>query len=246
MSRPGPRGEPLQAWAGEYRGHVGTLRLDGDGRFVWRGLHFNPGSDAGRSVEATGRAVLVDGVLTLTMDPTSVRSPDGDPLAARSAVALPQRLFPVVVGARRLLVDEATVTLAINGANGWGRRSLAVQHALQRVPTSDTTRAEPVPIDALVPPSHRRRLQAVPLIGKVVAIEDLVRGAGMSGSSATLTIDLGEEQGVFVGMALFLGPPRSRYSIEVGRVDARQSVARLKWFDDGPGIGTPVSTAYAV
>ena len=240
-------GEPLPAWAGEYRGHAGTLRLHRDGHFVWQGLHLHAGSDAGRSVQANGRARLLDGILTLTTDPASIRSPDGDSLSAEYVASLPTRLFPVLIGARRLLVDDATVTMAINGANGWGRQSLEVQHALQLVGTSrDTARAEPVPISALVPASHRRRLHTVPLIGKVVAIDDLVRGAGTSGSSAALTIDLGEEQGVFVGMALFLGPPSSRYTVQVGRVEARRSVARLTWFNDGPEIGTRVSTAYAI
>jgi hypothetical protein len=86
------------------------------------------------------------------------------------AASLPSRLYPVLVGARRLLVDDGTITMAINGANSWGRQSMDVQYALQLVETRTRKSAR-----FRCRSSHWCRLRngvscaPTPLVGKVVA-----------------------------------------------------------------------------
>jgi hypothetical protein len=234
----------LAEWAGDYRGHVGHLRIERSGRFSWRGLHFPGGGDAGIPVEAHGKVQLLDGTLLLTLDRDSIRLASGARLPPPFVPALPDRLFPVRIGDRRLLPDEKALIGAINLANGYRQRFVGVQTVLEMRDDHTSENTERVAVEALLPAAYRNRLLSSALVGRVVAIDELVSESGTSRHSARLTVDLGRDEGVFVGMDLYLGPRSMRYILNVDRVEQHRCQAPLVWWSDGPEVGTRVSSAY--
>jgi hypothetical protein len=244
----------LRDWAGEYQGGA-ALSLGRDGRIVLRQTCFDGAGDVTRQSESIGMARLEGQSLFLSFDgqaPPDLRNcPRRDGQPNRSTL----RLTVANVSGSRFLLDEWMLKQIVNDLNASTPTPVETWGVLRKVAKPQMLRqSEPVPALALLPAVYKKLLLASPLAGKVIHVSTATsREINVGGwmrepkmaiqNTATVTIDLGESQGVFPGMRLYID---RRGVVLVERVLADRCEVTMRWLEEAlrPNVGAAVSSKH--
>ena len=235
------------------------MELHADGSVRWSAMRVLGGTDMGMTYSGVGRARYDGEWLHVRVDPGTVTGADGHKIPAELGPELDLRLHPAgSASGRMFLLSERDLVGLVNTANSSNPR-VPLNSDCYRHRTDTLAPGGPnplfVPVEQMLPALYLRRLLALPLAGRVVAVTGVsqheVNTAGWmrpavfkTQYTGRLSVDFGVSAGVFPGMRLYVGKPVA-YEIEVQAVAPDRAEGLAKWVAPtrAPTRNMPVSSA---
>jgi hypothetical protein len=236
----------LEQIAGEYYFDAARLTIRADGRFDLDGTYFS-GGDVRVSVAASGWFVPEAGAFAVRLD-----------FPQDAGGLLPPKFHAVGTPDAIFLLSDQQLNWIINEINGYGRRPLKIAamiffHRLREGATNSDAIHNIDPV-LLLPGKFANRILSTPLWGKVLSEEKIGQTREnmalhpppiwKTKHISRLVVNLGSEQAVFEGMALYVSVGSSRRMGLVQKVMPDRCEMHLGWFEGGeePKVGASVSS----